>query len=338
MKKSRKEQREAARKRMNNDIQSTKSNVNLLNLEEYENVQFFKITKEEAEKRKKFDLDILPYIITTEKHTKGVEIGFVDYKLEYWRHQNIGPNNQTILCLSKTYDKPCPICELYETLKDELGWDHKDTKAVKAKRRTIMNIIDLANEEKGIQVWDVSWHIFDSLLLVEVDDFDSEEQLLFYDIEEGKTIRIRSFLDNMGGTKFASIDKLDFIDREPLNDTIEEETYPLDALIEIPTYKEVKKLISVIDDNEEEEKEVSNKTKRKTKKVEKEEVKEESKEKATKRTRTRRKTKEEDNTNKCTSNHVFGTDCNEKEECADCDEVLFESCSDEFDKLSNENQ
>ena len=82
-----------------------------------------------------------------------------DYVLDYWVHRNIGPGeDQTIVCLAKTYREKCPICEHAQELIRKGDQDTADL--LKPKRRTIYNVYvwDSAEEQnKGVQIWEVAY-------------------------------------------------------------------------------------------------------------------------------------------------------------------------------------
>ena len=80
-------------------------------------VKFF--TPKEGRNR----INIIPYVIKTKNHplvrSKSAEVGDLDYVLDVYTHRGVGPTESTVLCLKETYEKPCPVCELMQKLKEE---------------------------------------------------------------------------------------------------------------------------------------------------------------------------------------------------------------------------
>jgi hypothetical protein len=102
-------------------------------------------------------IDIIPYF-AGKKDPDPDARGEEQYTYEYYVHTNIGASNEWMLCPEKTYDKKCPICEHQQAL-FEKGRDKKAGK-LWPKRRNLYNVVcfDRGEQDKGVQVWDVSWH------------------------------------------------------------------------------------------------------------------------------------------------------------------------------------
>ena len=129
------------------------SGAQILDLSNLEDAAFFK--PEEG----KHLIDIIPYEIKTGNHPK-YDKGDLDYLLEYYVHYNVGPGKDRFVCMAKTFGKPCPICEELEILKANKA-DEKTIDALQPKRRVLYNVIDLNEEEKGIQLFETSHFLFE---------------------------------------------------------------------------------------------------------------------------------------------------------------------------------
>jgi len=68
------------------------------------------------------------------------------FRFIVWRHQNIGPNGSTYLCLNKMYGERCPICECIAKLKME-DPKHPALDQIYAARRILMYVVDTTSEE-----------------------------------------------------------------------------------------------------------------------------------------------------------------------------------------------
>lgn len=119
-------------------------------------------------------IDIIPYLITSLNHplvVKGkAEVGNSDYILQVFVHQ--GLTEKPVICLSETFDKPCPICKRRAIAKREFGeLSKEDYKkhigSLFAKKREIYLIVCNNTQEevqKGVQIFETSEYLFGSML------------------------------------------------------------------------------------------------------------------------------------------------------------------------------
>lgn len=81
------------------------------------------------------------------------------YYLDIYVHQNIGPAKTWIVCPSKNYGEPCPICEMIDDLVQE-GKEYEDYATIAPKRRCVYNVVNMTTEKeeaKGVQIWEVAY-------------------------------------------------------------------------------------------------------------------------------------------------------------------------------------
>ena len=87
------------------------------------------------------------------------------YTYEYHQHRGVGPlENETVICLERTFKKPCPICEHRKELIAEKTFDSEKMGELLCKRRNLYNIVCYdtdKEEEKGVQLMDVSNFYFE---------------------------------------------------------------------------------------------------------------------------------------------------------------------------------
>lgn len=202
------------------------------------------VFKEEPGSR--VDLDIMPYVVTTNNHPDRddeYEIavpGSLWYKRPYWLHRSVGPENQSVVCPSSIGQK-CPICEYRaQLLKDGADWNDDSVKALKPSMRNLYVVIPKGNKklEEKPHVWDISQFLFQEKLNEEIGE--NEDYETFPDLEEGWTLRIRFSEESFGSNKFAETSRIDFKERDkPYKESILDEIPSLDDLLEIPSYKTI---------------------------------------------------------------------------------------------------
>lgn len=71
---------------------------------------------------------------------------------EVFIHYKVGPNNSQFFCPAKMLNKPCPICEEINRLKEQ-GVDKKELDKMGANHRAIAWVIDRTEEKKGPLLW-----------------------------------------------------------------------------------------------------------------------------------------------------------------------------------------
>lgn len=284
-------------------------------------------------------IDILPFEITQPWYKKlrsvsgsiiGLGVGFTDYKLEIPIHRNVGENNDVFLCLNKAFGEKCPICEeMYEEYnKDEEKQDSKKIDGLKPKWRCFYNIYDY-DGEVPIALWeDVSYYLFEEMLQ---EAMESEEEgiVTFSDPGMGSSIEFKGREKKIGkkGHPFIEAHSIDFKVRDSYSEDIATQTFPLDAMLVIPTYEEVAKChLDMEEDEQEGQEESASETRTRSR------FKEENSETSSK---AEEKT-EEKPWDDCPRGHEFGVDCNTKKDCETCDDALFQACAAKQDEMGKE--
>jgi len=276
-------------------------------------------------------LDIIPYEVKDPNHPdrdEEYEIavpGTLWYKRPYWIHRNIGANNETVVCPSSV-NKPCPICEYRaQLLKDGARWDDDNVRALKSSMRNLYLVIPRKSKDypEQIHIWDISQFCFQSKLdeeLLETEEYDS-----FPDLEEGYRLRIRFTEEQIGTNKFADTSRIDFEEREPLDESILDQAPCLDEVLVVPSYKSLEAMffgglsqdeIQDQDDLDDEENQDEDEDESQINGTEEE-----------KPSRQRLRRKNATNEGKCPYGHVFGKDCEEYDDCDTCE--IWEDCIEE---------
>lgn len=306
-------------------------------------------------------LDIIPYIAGA--HDPHVQEGEPTYGLEVYVHNKVGVNEDSYICLARTFNRACPECEEQNRLRNE-GADKDTLDLFKPSRRMLYNVLNYNSrqeEEKGVQVWEASHWLFERLIVPLAKKprragSTGGGYIAFSDPDEGKSIRFEKTGERLS-TDYVGHQ---FLDRDyKIEDAILNAAKILDEIIYIPTYEEVYTARHGHAPGEEGEAQQEQKqevakeeapatTGRRTRtplqepaaEPEKEEPKQEvakeepAKEAAAETTsrRTVRNTPaaEEGSTEKCPSGGVFGVDLDQLKPCEDC--PLWEKCAAEADK------
>lgn len=309
----------------------------ILDLSDYENVNFW---KPEAGPH---GVDLIPYEVTSKKHP-SFKPGEVDYVLSVHVHRNVGPNKDNYLCLKETYGKSCPICDEMQSLHESImntemdkgksnreAWiaakNHPDVKALKPKHRVIYNLIDTDDREKGVQLYEAPYFWFEKPLAEKfsVKQARKPNTPFFFDPENGFTVVVNSTDEEYNGTKFVKSEPTEFEARETqYEESIVNDAYPLDSLLVVPTYEQVKNAFLGLDDEDEEDVVPSKPAPKvespKPEVKEKEEAKEETREERMARIAAKKKAeKVEPKGPKCpVEGGIFGDDYCAYDECEDC--------------------
>jgi len=190
-------------------------------------------------------LDFLPYEVTDPKHPDRnpdlgkAMVGELWWKRPFSTHRNIGAGNDSVVCLA-SIGKKCPICE-YRAKKIKAGADKEDTDVLRPSMRNLYVVVPkgVKGKEEVPHVFDISKWLFQDLLTDEIEENDENE--VFMDLQEGKTLKIRFASKKIGkGQPFAEADRIDFLERDEVYDeSILEDVPKLDDMLIIMSYDEL---------------------------------------------------------------------------------------------------
>lgn len=231
----------------------------------------------EPKKEDSYEFDILPYIITKPNHPDGIISGedFKEgdewYRRPYGIHKNVGGTGRNVLCPKYTFGKPCPMCEEVANLYDE-GFE-KNEKLIRAVKAQKMCLFVIRINGK-ITLMDLSSGKFANELEKEINKSKDHSVYGMALLEGGKTIRARFIEGTFEKSTFFKCDRIDFIDRDDIDESIRDEIPSLDDLFKETSYEDIKKLFLGLDDDEpgetseqEEEEEQEEEPPRRTRKV-----------------------------------------------------------------------
>ena len=337
---NRADRRAKLKQRMQNDAANRDKGSGrqaLFDLSNFDDVNWFKA------KKGKNEIDILPFEVTTGNDPMGAAIGEDQYKLEYWQHNNIGPKDDRVICLSESFGKPCPVCEARKEMLDAgADWKDDEVKALGAKRRCIYNVIDLNETDKGVQLFEQSHFKFEKELFAAA-EYKNPDFICFADIEEGYTVTFRGSEETFNKNKFIEPKDFDFETRDAYEESIYDDVFPLDAMLIIPTYDEVQALFLGVEPEKEEPK--KEKSTRKAKGGDRASAKEGREAPARGRKRKAAPVEESEESEEvdhsddipdCYAGHTYGEDWDNTSDCEGCDH--FDACADKYETLEKEKE
>lgn len=267
-------------------------------------VKFYKCKTDDHE------LYMVPYIVGS--HHPRLKEGKMDFVLNVFVHRGIGVNEDSYICLNRTFRGKCPICEYQADLRESDKADDEEIKALNPTKRSIYNIVCLdtpKEEEKGVQVFDVSHWLFTIPLEELAHKKKGGGEVAYADIDEGKVISFRK----KGEKRSTEFTAFEFKDRSEIPDEVLDAAICLDELLYIPTYEEV---YSAFWETKKDEEAPAPEARPKTEAKKEEPKKEEPK-------KVEAKVEEKDVpdsvTEECPSGAAFGTDYNQYEECRPCE-------------------
>ena len=304
------------------------------------------------------DFDILPYIVTSEVHPdRDDEVGCAVpgelwYRRSFKVHRSVGVDEETVICLTSIGEN-CPICEFRNKMKKEEGANKDDIKALYPRERCLYVVMPFHKKwDEEPHIFDISSYLFQDLLNDELED--NEENEIFPDLEEGKTLEVRFERSRFKGQKFAKANRIDFNPRDYIYTMEDVEDLPnLDEIVEksVISYKELERKFMSFDNDEDnkgeefeevtDEEESGTRKKKSLRKPRKkvndeddqeeevpEEEEPEEEEKSTPMTRSRKTTSKKSTPpakKKCPHGHKFGVDHDEFDDCVNC--KLWDDCN-----------
>lgn len=277
---------------------------------------------------------IIPYI-TGGQHPK-LKPGKVAFVLEVFIHRGVGVNEDSYICLNRTFRKRCPICEYQAELRESDAADDETLKALNPTKRAIYNVVccdTVSDEAKGVQIFDVSHWLF----TIPLEEFAHKKrgggEILYADIDDGKVINFQQ----TGSKRTLKYTAFEFKDRPEITEDQLDGAHCLDELIHIPEYDEVYLAFWEAKETEASPKEDERKPKEEPKK---EEVKKEEPKREVKKEEVKKPVEKEPedvpdpvvaSDDDCPYGAAYGADYNAYEECRSC--VARKACRAKKDEL-----
>lgn len=189
-------------------------------------------------------IDIIPFIAG--KDNPNASEGMKHWERTFFVHNGIGVDNSKVLCAAKTFGEKCPICEFREANASKAARDedvYEQIKALEPKKRQLFNVIDTKAPDKGIQIWNESYHLFGKDLYSEVRNADERDHWdEFYYLKNGWTLKIGVEERSYNRRSFSAVDTIHFRERDKdYPDEMSEDAPCLDECLIVPDYDDLKK-------------------------------------------------------------------------------------------------
>lgn len=190
-------------------------------------------------------LDFIPYRV---KHDNPyADPGDIHPERTFFVHKNVGAQQASYCCPLKMANKRCPICEERNRLRSQMeDPNSKESKeilgAMSPKERQLFLLYDLKDRETGLQLWDISFHLFGKQMDERIKASDPNDEYEFYsDLEEGFQVRLGFTEKSYRGKKFYETSSIDFKPRKQnYTESLADEVPCLDDILIIPSYDELK--------------------------------------------------------------------------------------------------
>lgn len=200
-------------------------------------------------------LDILPY--AAGKGNPWADEGALHWERTYYIHRDVGANGEWKVCPRMTSKKPCPICDARAKLMKKGDADEDLIKSLAPKQRQLFNVINLKEPDKGVQLWDFSYHCFGKALDAELRNADEDDGWeKFFFLEDGFTLKVVFGENSAGGYSYLDAESIHFKPRkEDYGEDILESVHCLDDLLILNSYEDLKKDFLEADEDEDEDEE-----------------------------------------------------------------------------------
>jgi hypothetical protein len=195
-------------------------------------------------------IDILPYKTTVDKIVGKTLIpaGSIYYENTWFQHR-IGQGKETRrYACPKSVGKPCPICEHRAELLQQ-GTDTAILTALKAVPQQFYNVVDTEEEAKGVQLWVVPYKFFGEILVKDLfnESAKHDEYQEFFTLDNGRTLKLRMINKPFNNKPNYQTLAVDFEPRQPYDQSVLGSAINLDAILNILSYDELKKIYLGID-------------------------------------------------------------------------------------------
>ena len=188
-------------------------------------------------------IDILPF--KAGSGNPWAEEGRIHWERTFYVHRGLGANSDSYLCPRMNSKSRCPVCEHRLVLMKKGDPEMEErVKEMLPKQRQLFNIRDLRDPDKGLQLWDISYHLFGKVLDARLRNSDEEDDWgRFFFIEDGLTLKVAMVEKSFGGFTYMEAETIDFKQRaKQYKDSVLERVFCLDHLLVEPSYDKLEKI------------------------------------------------------------------------------------------------
>lgn len=193
-----------------------------------------------------YKLDVISY--TAGEGNPRADAGIVHFERTYFAHRIPSPGGRAKLycCRAETFGKKCHVCQwLAKQPENDI------TKDMRAKKRQLWNVIDLADKDKGIQVLDTYYYKGLGEQLKDLLE-TSEAFVEFAHPTRGMTLQIKVQEKPMGKGKFFAVARVDAVPRvKQYKWDIVDDAVCLDDCLICPTNEELADALNMGEDEDE---------------------------------------------------------------------------------------
>lgn len=191
-------------------------------------------------------IDIIPYKVG--KNNPYADEGNYYYERTYYLHRKVGPAGGAHICLARSLNSKCPVCEYIEHLRGQGELDKDSERQMRPKRRQLMHVVNCKDREAGVQLLELSYSLFGELLANRVNSDAGRQNGWdeFADPEKGFRLGLTIKEKALPTNKYLEVVAIDFLDRKKQYgwEFVDEQTYCLDKLLKIESYDDLKEIVS----------------------------------------------------------------------------------------------
>jgi len=201
-----------------------------------------------------YKIDVVPYEVG--EGNPYAAKGYWYYERTFWLHRGVGVNNESVICMAKTFGKPCAVCDYRAKMAKDPNTDEALIASLKPKERQLWLVYDHGEPDKGVQLWESSYHTFGRLLERRRRGADEDEGYIrnFDDWEAGATLRVMFAEEDAGGYTYLNATSIEFKPRpKGLPEELLNHGVCLDSLLKEVDYARVKRLLMQAEGAEEDE-------------------------------------------------------------------------------------
>lgn len=203
-------------------------------------------------------LEFIPYKVGKGNPVAQVP-GTMYYERTYYLYRNVGADEKSYICASKTFGKPDYIQELRNKEARNPNADKEFLRSLNPQMKQLFLVYDHGAPDKGLQLWDFSAHNFGTVLDDRINGSAESKgwDFFYYPDETGFTLEVALKKEKFSGREYLKASAIDFTRRDDRTVKKVKELYEEvctrgycldDFLVETP-YEKLKKIYLMISDD-----------------------------------------------------------------------------------------